>query len=287
MTALESWSAQHLAAEDSVVIEVTTNTWAVVDVLERYAGQVVVANPYKTKLIAQAHSTNDNVDALAPARLLATNSISQVWVPRPPTRLWWHLTRHRGRPPQQCTQAKSRVQHLLQGHNLRCREREMCSAKGRAWLAQQLLPDVDSGIVRHLLAQLDSRESQIRDAEQQTAHLAHPGPREAQLMQITGVGMYTAFSIVAIIGDVQGFPTASRLAGYAGLVPREHLSGQRAYHGHITEAGDRLLRRLMVEAAQSAVRWDACWRAVHVWIARRRRYSAAVVAVAHELLVTI
>ena len=93
------------------------------------------------------------------------------------------------------------------------------------------------------------------------ACMAYPDPRVAQLMQITGVGLYTSFSILAIIGDTEWLPSASEHTAYVGLVPREQQSPRRAYHGHLTKAGDRL--RLMVVAAQAAARWGAHWHEVH------------------------
>ena len=66
--------------------------------------------------------------------------------------------------------------------------------------------------------------------------------RIARLMQITGVGLYTAFSIVAVLGDIRRFPSVSKLAGYVELVPREHQSGRRAYRGHITKSGGGIHR---------------------------------------------
>lgn len=287
MALLAAWCAQHLTVLDSVVIEVTTNTWAIVDILERYAGIVVVANPYKTKLIAEAHIKNDKVDALVLARLLASNFICEVWVPTPRIRTWRRLARHRGRLRCECTRAKNRLQHLLQTHNLRCPERDLFSGQGRAWLAQQAWSVVDAGIVRHLLAQVDLLEEQIRESEQQMAQLAYQDARVTQVMQISGVGLYTAFTIIAIIGAIDRFPSARKLSAYVGLVPREHQSGKRAYRGHITKAGDRLLRWLMIEAAQAAVRWEPHWREVHARIAQRRGSSIATVAVARKLLVTI
>jgi transposase len=287
MVGLSQWCAGHLSRLDSVVIEVTTNTWAVVELLERYAGRVAVANPYKTKLIAKAHIKNDKVDAHALACLLAANFISEVWIPTPQDRRWRQLARHRGRLRKQCTQAKNQLQHLLQSHNLENPERDLFSAAGRAWLRRQKLSEVEQLIVTQLLARIDLSEEQIQACEQRMARLAYADPCIARLMQITGIGLYTAFSIVAVLGDIHRFPSPSKLAGYVGLVPREHQSGRRAYHGHITKSGDRLLRWLLIEAAQAAVRWDAHWRQVHQRIAQRRGYSIAIVAVARKLLVTI
>lgn len=287
MQRLAHWCARHLNAQDAVVIEVTTNTWAVVEILERYAGRVIVANPYKTKLIAEAHIKNDKVDALALAQLLAANFISRVWIPTHQTQEWRQLARHRGRLRRDGTRAKNRLHQLLQRHNLERPTRDLFSAAGRSWLTTQQLSEVETLIAGQLLRQVDLSEKQIKVCEQRMAVLAHQDARSARLMQITGIGLYTAFSIIAVVGDISRFPTANKLAGYVGLVPREHQSGQRADRGHITKTGDRLLRWLLIEAAQAAVRYDPHWREVHRSIAQRRGRGIATVAVARKLVVVI
>ena len=140
---------------------------------------------------------------------------------------------------------------------------------------------------RHLLQQLHLLEEELDEVDRCIARLACHDPRVPCLMQITGVGYYTAYAILAVIGNVQRFPTPNKLAAYAGLVPSQHQSGHRSYYGHITKQGDRLLRWVMVEAARAAVRWDPHWQQVHDRIAHRRGTNIATVAVARKLLVTI
>lgn len=65
---------QELTPDDAVTLEVTTNAWAVADLLEPYVGRVVVSNPMKTKAIAEAKVKTDKVDGLK-QRLLIINSL--------------------------------------------------------------------------------------------------------------------------------------------------------------------------------------------------------------------
>src|SRR5205809_6381480 len=79
----------------------------------------------------------------------------------------------------------------------------------------------------------------------------------ALLLQIQpGVGPITALAYVLTLGDVSRFPRGKQVASYLGLIPREHSSGGRQKLGAITKQGNRMLRRLLVEAAQAAVRYD-------------------------------
>ena len=71
-----------------------------------------------------------------------------------------------------------------------------------------------------------------------------------------GVGPITSLAYVLTMGDVTVFPRGKQVASYLGLIPREHSSGGRQQLGAITKQGNRMLRMLLVEAAQTAVRLD-------------------------------
>jgi transposase len=287
MTDLSQWAAQHLTSQDQVALEVGSNTWCIVDILRQYAGQVTAANPYKTKLIAEAHIKNDKVDAIALARLLAARFIPEVWVPDNQVREQRALAVHRATLQKQRTQVKNRAHQLLARHNLRCPEKSPFCPAGRQWLRSLVLSQGDQLQVHHLLRQLDVLEDELNEADRLIARLASMDPRVTCLMQITGIGYYTAFAILAVIGHIERFPEPNKLAAYGGIVPRQHQSGDRDFHGHITKQGNSLLRWLMVEAAHAAIRWDPHWRQVHRRIARRRGSNIAVVAVARSLLVLV
>ena len=81
------------------------------------------------------------------------------------------------------------------------------------------------------------------------------------------------------------FSSAGQVSAAIGLVPREDSSAERRHRGHITKAGPRELRSLLVQAA-----W-ACWRSkasgtLRAWVERlagRRGKRIAVVALARRL----
>src|ERR1700712_5336094 len=75
-------------------------------------------------------------------------------------------------------------------------------------------------------------------------------------MSQPGVGAVTALAFVLTLGDVHRFPRGKQVASYLGLIPREHSSGGKQRMGGISKQGNRLLRFLLVEAANIAVRFD-------------------------------
>jgi transposase len=69
------------------------------------------------------------------------------------------------------------------------------------------------------------------------------------LQGLKGVGLVTAATIVAEVGDLTRFARAPQLMSYGGVVPTEHSSGSTIRRGRITKAGNSHLRRVLGEAA--------------------------------------
>ena len=93
--ALETFARLWLSAEDHVIVEATTNTWAIVDVLRPLVAKILVSNPIQTKAIAQAKVKTDKVDARVLAQLLRLNFVPLVWEPDGVTRDLRRWTGHR------------------------------------------------------------------------------------------------------------------------------------------------------------------------------------------------
>ncbi len=81
-------------------------------------------------------------------------------------------------------------------------------------------------------------------------------PDAVRLMTHPGVGPQTALATVLTLGEVSRFAHARKVASYLGLVPSEYSSGGKQRLGHISKQGSALMRFLLVEAGQTAVRGD-------------------------------
>jgi transposase len=107
------------------------------------------------------------------------------------------------------------------------------------------------------------------------------------LMTQPGVGPNTALVFVLTIGDVSRFRRGKQVASYVGLIPREESSGGRQKLGAISKQGNRLLRSLLVEAAQNAVRYDPQVRREYLHRCHQKPKAVAKVAAARKLAVRL
>ncbi len=138
-----------------------------------------------------------------------------------------------------------------------------------------------------LLRLLDELEPRIGELTASVQREAERHPEAQLLMSHPGVGAITALAFVLILGDPGRFTNGKKLASYLGLVPSEESSGDRRRLGHISKQGNSLLRFLLVEAAQAAVRSDPEWRRRYLHLAMRRERRIAKVAMARKLAVSL
>jgi transposase len=107
----------------------------------------------------------------------------------------------------------------------------------------------------------------------------------ARLRSVPGIGLIVATTFRAFVDRHERFGHAGQVSAAIGLVPREDSSADRRHRGHITKAGPRELRSLLIQAA-----W-VCWRhpgsaTLRAWVDRlaaRRGRRIAVVALARRL----
>jgi transposase len=64
-----------------------------------------------------------------------------------------------------------------------------------------------------------------------------------------GINTVTAVSLVVELYSIERFQSPRQLMSYLGLIPSECSSGEKVKKGPITKAGNRRVRRLLVEAA--------------------------------------
>jgi transposase len=135
-----------------------------------------------------------------------------------------------------------------------------------------------------LLAMLDQQVGKLDAAVQQAAEA---NPQARLLMTQPGVGPNTALAFVLTIGEVSRFRRGKQVASYLGLIPHEDSSGERRRTGAISKQGNRMLRALLVEAAQIAVRFDPGFRKQYVHRCHQKPKGVAKVAAARKLAVRL
>ena len=193
---------------------------------------------------------------------------------------------HRHKLVQIRSRVKNELQHLSLNKGMQ-KQNKLWSAAGQKALRE--LPLKPWAACRRedllqLLAMLDQQIGKLDAAVQQAAE---HNPHAKLLMTQPGVGPVTSLAFVLTLGDVSRFPRGKQVASYLGLIPREHSSGGRQMLGSISKQGNRLMRALLVEAAQTAVRYDPGFRKEYLHRCHQKPKGVAKVAAARKLAVRL
>src|SRR4029077_3209328 len=97
----------------------------------------------------------------------------------------------------------------------------------------------------------------------------------------------TALAYVLTLGDVSRFPRGKQVASYLGLIPTEYSSAGKQRMGGISKQGNRFMRMLLVEAAQSVVRYDPQFRSEYLHRCHQKPKAVAKVAAARKLAIRL
>ncbi len=228
----------------------------------------------------------DRRDAQLLLRLLLEDRFPRIWVPSWENRDVRQLLWHRHRMVQMRTRLMNQLQAVALNEGVR-RKKGLWREAGRKQLETFTLAPWASRRRRDLLEMLDRLTPMIAELTQAVEQEADKCPAAQRLATHPGVGPLTALAFVLIIGEAERFRCGKQVASYLGLAPGEESSGGRQRLGHISKQGNKLLRFLMVEAAQVTIRSDPEWRRKYFHLALRRGRKIAKVAMARRLAVRL
>lgn len=157
--------------------------------------------------------------------------------------------------------AKNRLHAVLHRHHILPPEGfELFHPKLRHYWEWLKVSAMEKVCIQSDLATLEFAQQQKAMLEEEMGKVAANDQRVPLLIQVPGVAMLSAVTILAAIGTVIRFPEARFLVGYAGLGARVHDSGERRTTGGITKMGRRDLRGVIIDAANAAVRHHPFWK---------------------------
>jgi transposase len=243
------------------------------------AAKIRAAEPRKKK--------TDLEDARLIRRLMVEERFPKIWVPSEEERDARQLLMDRHHRMRARTAAKNQLQFLAMNQGVQ-KGKRLWTPAGRQLLADlQMMPHA-ARRRDELLQWVGLFDQQIVALDVLISAEVKKRPEALRLMTHPGVGPQTALATVLTLGDVSRFKHARQVPAYLGLVPSEYSSGGKQRLGHISKQGSALMRFLLVEAGQTAVRGDEELRRAYkrMWVRKGNR-SIAKVMVARRLAVRL
>lgn len=154
-----------------------------------------------------------------------------------------------------------------------------------AWLAECPLSDQARFAVAVYLDEIAALQARIRMVESRLRDATAHDAIVAALLNIKGIGEVTAWTMRALIGQFDRFPSGKHLSRFCAVTPRNASSGERVADSGMIKAGDPQLKTVVVEAAQRLRRYEPRWRAFSESMhARGKPASVIVGAIANRWL---
>jgi transposase len=224
----------------------------------------------------------DRRDAEHLLDLLRQNRFPRIWVPSLEVRDVRQLLVHRHKQVQARTRTKNQLQALALSQGVQ-KKRKLWSEAGRSELENLALLPYAAERRKRLLEALDGVEAEMVELDRRVQEEARQRPEVVRLMTHPGVGPVTALAMVLTLGPAERFASGKQVGSYFGLIPSEDSSGGKQRLGKISKQGSSFLRFLLVEAGQTAARYDPQLKRFYRRLAVRKSRGVAKVAVARKL----
>src|SRR6201988_1874861 len=277
---------EQLRAPVLVGMEATGNSQWFVEMVEDLGHAIWIGDAAAIRASYVRRQKTDKRDAAHILRLLREGRFPRLWTPDREQRDLRQLVLHRHKLVEIRSRVKNELQHLSMNKGVQ-RKHKLWSQAGQKMLRELPLKPWAACRREDLLGLLAMLDQQIGKLDGAVQKAAEENPQAKLLMTQPGVGPNTALAYVLTIGDVSRFPRGKQVASYLGLIPREESSGGRQKLGAITKQGNRMLRSLLVEAAQIAVRFDPDMKKQYWHRCHQKPTGVAKVATARKLAVRL
>ena len=246
----------------------------------------IVVNPASIEISSRDVVKTDKRDSLKIATQLADGRLSSVYIPSVKREDKRHLTRLREQLVQHKLRVGNQIKSVLHLHGLikPNTDYKICER----WLKNVLEMKMEKNckfVVLQLCQTWRVFNFQIKNINKEIEQeVEEDSWLETIYCSVPGIGPTTACKLINELEDMSQFSNEEKLFSYAGLTPREYSSGDQIRQGHITRQGKSIIRRLIVEAAWTAIKKDPSLEEIFMKLSRRAGKKRAIIAVARILL---
>lgn len=280
---------RQLNDKDEVAVEATQNIYHFYDRVRPHVARVAVVDTYRFQVIARSKKKTDKADAAALARFLKLGWLPEVTVASEQTRALRQLLEARATLVSTRTKLKNMAHAAFSRNGVALTRAAFASRVSRARLmAREDLPAADLAILRTCLRQIEALGEEINALEGEIIARGKALKGLRRLLQVHGLNLLSAISLLAEIGDITQFETSKQLVSYAGLATSTRQSNETVRHGKITKQGRKRLRTVCIQAVLAMVnRTETPLMEFYQKKKREKGAGKAICATARKLLTVI
>jgi transposase len=275
-----------------VACETCLNTYWFVEVVDEIGIPIAVGHARKMRLIAEARSKTDVIDARTIGELKRTGFFPAIAIPPAAIRHGRELMRGRVRLMRTMSQMLNRLHGVLTRAGVEYAKEDVHGLGVEAWLDSLDLCAEARLIAHQWMSIRRELEPRLRELDREIRNRARSveawRPILDRLQTIPGVGEFSAILLLLELWDIDRFPSIKRLVSYVGLAPGVSQTGQGPYRGEaLTKEGNRYIRWILVQDAWSAIQHSPRYRGLYEHYVRTQGKVRAVIPTARQLLYDI
>ncbi|MFY9620860.1 MAG: IS110 family transposase [Pyrinomonadaceae bacterium] len=252
--------------------------------LEELGHEVWLGDATEIRRRARRRQKNDRRDAELILDLLLHGEFPRIHRPSVTSREILRMLRYRHKLVQMRTIIKNSLQALSIQSGLSLRAKLFTRA-GLAQLQSVTMSPMMQYQREQWLAALEPLNQRILEAVTWLEQKAAGDERVERLRTHPGIGLLTALGLVHTLEPIARFSNQRKVAAYVGFDPKERSSGEKKRYLGISKAGSRVLRFLLIEAAQTTCKGDPELKRFYLRLLHRHGKAKAKVAVARKLLI--
>jgi transposase len=252
--------------------------------LEQLGCEVWLGHATEIRRRARWRQKNDRRDAELIWDLMVHNEFPRLYRPAVQSREVLRMLRYRQKLIKMRTMLKNSLQAIALQAGL-AKGKQLFTAAGQEQFQAAAMSEVLQWQREHWFELLQPLNQQLLDTMVWFKAQSKDDVGIQRLRTHPGIGLLTSLCILHTLQPVSRFRNARKVTAYAGFDPVERSSAERQLFLGISKAGSRLLRYLLVEAVQTAVRHDEDLKRFYKRLAERRGRPKAKVAAARKLLI--
>lgn len=269
-----------------LAVESTYNWYYFVDIAEKYAQQVYLANSYELKAFAKRHKKTDKIDARLIADVLRKGYLPTVTIPDKNTRNIKELLRYR------MNIVKDRSRNIFRLKSLLDKLGEDSIGNFTTYKRIESIPVVHlegnyQEITLGYVQRICSLNRILTASDKLIAKTALKDTDILNLRTIPGLDYFSASLIKSEIIDINRFASFNRLCAYAGLAPRVSQSANKTTYGPLNINRRKNLQWILLEVVFHFKKAIPEKKALYEILAKKKGSNTAKVIIARHLLKVI
>jgi transposase len=140
--------------------------------------------------------------------------------------------------------------------------------------------------IQHQATEIVSKDNDINKQKKLLQQNVKVVPEKIQLLRtFKGIGIYSAVGLLIVIGDVNNFSTAKKLACYFGVHPVHKQSGDGSWNWRMSKKGSAVARQILFMVTFSAIRHNPLIKEIYANCQKRgMKKMAAIGLCMHKIL---